>query len=107
MPHRSFLPPEGSPKVSWVQPLTGWQREVLDWTDDMQAPRSKTAVAAPNGSGKSERIIACAALRFISVAPRGRVVITSKHGRQVDNQIWPALLKRRAGSPTTPGTTER
>ena len=61
----------------------------------MVATREKIAVAAPNGSGKSERIIACAALRWISIAPKGRVVITSKDGRQIDNQVWPALLKRR------------
>ena len=61
----------------------------------MVATREKIAIAAPNGSGKSERIIACAALRWISVAPKEKVVITSKDGCQIDNHIWPALMKRR------------
>ena len=56
--------------------------------------RTKITVAAPNGSGKSERIIPCAALRWISCSLKGRVVITSRDGKQIDNQVMPGLEKQ-------------
>ena len=74
--------------------LYPWQAEVLSWTQDMHG-RTKITVAAPNGSGKSERIIPCASLRWISCSNKGRVVITSKDGKQIDNQVMPGLDKNR------------
>jgi hypothetical protein len=67
-----------------------WQKEILNWFADANG-RTKGSVAAPNGSGKSERVIAALALWWACIAPRSTVVITSKDSRQLDQQIWPAL----------------
>ncbi len=68
---------------------------MLSWTQDTRG-RIKITVAAANGSGKSERIIPCAALRWLSVSEKGRVVITSADGKQIDNQVMPGLEKQQA-----------
>jgi len=67
-----------------------WQKEVLNWYANT-GERIKGSVAAPNGSGKSERVIAALALWWVCMAPRATVVITSKDSRQLDQQIWPAI----------------
>jgi hypothetical protein len=74
--------------------LYPWQERILAQTHDVFG-RTKITVAAPNGSGKSERVIPCAALRWISITPKGRVVITSKDGKQINNQVMPGLQKHR------------
>lgn len=75
--------------------LYPWQKEILMWFADQEA-RRKGTVAAPNGSGKSERVIACLALWWVCMSPRATVVITSKDGRQLDEQIWPAIEQHKA-----------
>lgn len=55
--------------------------------------RTKITVAAANGSGKSERITPAAALRWISCSLKGKVVITSADGKQIDNQVMPGIEK--------------
>ncbi len=70
--------------------LYDWQAESLSWFADMEG-RTKASMAAPNGSGKSERVIACLALWWACMAPKATVVITSKDSRQLDEQIWPAI----------------
>lgn len=72
-----------------------WQKEILGWFGDMDA-RTKASVAAPNGSGKSERVVACLALWWLCMAPKATVVITSKDSRQLDEQIWPAIEQHKA-----------
>lgn len=72
-----------------------WQSQILSWFSDIYA-RTKASVAAPNGSGKSERVIACLALWWVCMAPRSTVVITSKDSRQLDQQIWPAIEQHKA-----------
>jgi len=67
-----------------------WQREILSWFSDMFG-RVKASVAAPNGSGKSERVVACLALWWMCMGAKATVVITSKDSRQLDEQIWPAI----------------
>lgn len=67
-----------------------WQKEILGWFWDMHA-RVKASVAAPNGSGKSERVVACLALWWLCMCKAATVVITSKDSRQLDEQIWPAI----------------
>ncbi len=54
----------------------------------------------PNGAGKSSAIVAGLALWWLAVHPRGRVVITSKDARQLDNQVWAALSIHRGKFPT-------
>ena len=60
-----------------------------------QHGRVKVSVAAPNGSGKSSVIIPAIALYWLATKPAGRVIITSKDSRQLDEQVWPALEKHR------------
>ena len=64
-----------------------------------QVLRKKITVSTPNGAGKSERIVAAAALYWVTVHKRGRVVITTKDGRQLAEQIYPALTRHRAKFP--------
>ena len=94
----------------------GFAELVLDlplypWQDDALRPlhvlvdgggktrRVKVSVAAPNGSGKSQRIVAAAALYWVSVHKRGRVVITTADGKQLNEQIYPSLTAHRARFP--------
>lgn len=88
-----------------TQPI-GFITEILglalyDWQDRALAPleitgrRQKIAVRTPNGSGKSERIVAGAALYWVGIHPKGTVVITTKDGRQLDEQIWPAINRHK------------
>ncbi len=72
--------------------LYDWQREILAWYR-RPGQRTKGTVAAPNGSGKDDRIIATLALWWITAHVRGRVVITSKDGRQLDEQTQPAIAR--------------
>lgn len=74
--------------------LYSWQKEILLWFADVYA-RNKASVAAPNGSGKSERVVACLALWWMCIQPKATVVITSKDARQLDEQIWPAIEKHK------------
>ena len=62
--------------------------------------RKKFAVRAPNGVGKSSKIITLSALRWLQRFPRGRVVITSFDSRQVSDQLWPALQLQISKFPT-------
>ena len=77
-------------------PLYPWQLEALVAIDKgSQTDRMKVAVVAPNGSGKSARIVTVAALRWLNRYPRGRVVITSADAKQIDSQLVPALHSHR------------
>lgn len=72
--------------------LYEWQKEILVVIEEA-APfvRKKLAVRAPNGVGKTQRIIALSALRWMQRFPKGRVVITSFDARQIADQLWPAI----------------
>jgi len=72
--------------------LYGWQDEVVTKFEDT-TKRTKASVVAPNGSGKDDRIIAGISLWWTSVHKRGKVVITSKDSRQLDEQTYPAISK--------------
>ena len=76
-----------------------WQREVLSWHADIWG-RGKGACVAPNGAGKSANIIGPLALFWLCMAPRATIVITSADSRQIDHQIWPAIIKHRERFPT-------
>lgn len=78
--------------------LYPWQDEVITWFEDPRG-RVKGTCAAPNGSGKSERIIATLALWVAFAHLRGTTVITTADGKQLDNQIWPAIMKHRSKFP--------
>ncbi len=75
-------------------PVYDWQGKILFAIEKGAAlNRFKVAVVAPNGSGKSERLVAIAALRWLYRFPKGKVIVTSADSRQLDLQVMPALRK--------------
>jgi hypothetical protein len=75
-------------------PVYDWQGKILFAIEKGAGlDRFKVAVVAPNGSGKSERLVAIAALRWLYRFPKGKVIITSADSRQLDLQVMPALRK--------------
>ncbi len=71
-----------------------WQaRIVLEIDDTAEGKRIKFAVRAPNGVGKTQRIICLAAARWMQRFPKGRVIVTSFDARQIDDQFWPAFRR--------------
>jgi hypothetical protein len=77
-------------------PLYGWQKEILVTIEQAATMmRRKLAVRAPNGVGKTQRIIALSAIRWLQRFPKGKVVITSYDARQVADQLWPAVLAQK------------
>jgi hypothetical protein len=76
--------------------LYDWQAEILFAIEKASSRnRVKLAVVAPNAAGKSTRIVAIAALRWLYKNPKGRVVITTADSKQLDAQIMPALQSHR------------
>ena len=74
-----------------------WQAQILFTIEEGSLHnRVKMAVVAPNAAGKSTRIVAIAALRWLYKNPKGRVVITTADSKQLDAQIMPALQSHRS-----------
>ena len=71
-------------------PLYDWQAKAVMSLEDMSG-RVKTCVVSPNGAGKSERVVAPSALYVAMAYPQGRVAITTKDNRQLNEQIVPAI----------------
>jgi hypothetical protein len=71
-----------------------WQGQALQPLENTIG-RTKIAVVTPNGAGKSSGVVAVAALWWVTAHERGKVVITTKDGRQLSEQIYPALTKHR------------
>jgi hypothetical protein len=76
--------------------LYPWQADVLNELELTPRQRVKVTLATPNGAGKSERIVATACLWWLSIYPKGKVVITTKSGMQLDTQIAPAIESHRS-----------
>jgi hypothetical protein len=74
--------------------LHDWQKDIVNEFDNLHA-RSKVACSTPNGAGKSSKVIATIILRTICTKPQARVIVTSADSRQLDAQIWPALVRHR------------
>ncbi len=72
-----------------------WQEIALSWFESAAGHRVKGSICTPNGAGKDSVVIAALALWWISIHRRGRVVITSKDARQIDEQTMPALIRHR------------
>lgn len=86
--------------IYWAEKKLGltlypWQDEVLTWFERAPIERVKGTLATPNGAGKDDRVIASLALWWVAMHDRGRVIITSKDSRQLDEQTYPALAKHR------------
>lgn len=75
--------------------LYPWQDEVLTW---YEKPKQRTlgALVTPNGAGKSSGVVAALGIWWASSHGRGRVVITTKDSKQLDQQLLPALERHRA-----------
>jgi hypothetical protein len=76
--------------------LYPWQDRAVTWFEHAAGKRVKASLCTPNGAGKDSVVIATLALWWISVHRRGRVVITSRDARQIDEQTMPALRRYRA-----------
>ena len=80
--------------------LYDWQARVLEVIDyGSTKERLKVALVAPNGSGKTERIVALSTLNWINRYPRGRVIVTTADSKQLDSQLVPALCSHRGKFP--------
>lgn len=80
--------------------LYDWQQlccEVIDYGSRLE--RIKVALVAPNGSGKTQRIVGVSTLRWLNRYPKGRVIITSADSKQLDSQLMPALTEHKAKFP--------
>jgi len=72
--------------------LYDWQAQAADVIDAGSArTRIKVALVAPNGSGKTERIVALSTLNWLARYPAGRVIVTTADAKQLDSQLMPAL----------------
>jgi len=73
-------------------PLYEWQAQAADVIDyGSTKTRVKIALVAPNGSGKTERIVALSVLNWLNRYPAGRVIVTTADAKQLDSQLMPAL----------------
>ena len=87
-------------EVGLRTPLYDWQAKILGAIDKFSLnDRIKIAVSAPNGAGKSERVVGVAILRWLNRFPRGRVILTSADAKQIDFQIMPAVKKHASRFP--------
>jgi hypothetical protein len=75
--------------------LYRWQDRAISWFENAVGKRVKGSLCTPNGAGKDSIVIASLALWWISLHKRGRVVITSKDSRQIDEQTYPAIERHR------------
>ena len=81
-------------------PLYDWQLEIDEAIDlGSSHERIKIALVAPNGSGKTERVVAVSTLRWLNRFPRGRVIVTSADSKQLDSQLMPAVSRYAAKFP--------
>ncbi len=85
--------------IGFVEGILGlslypWQDRALtplELATGPRARRTKISLVTPNGAGKSERVVAGAALWWAAAHARGKVVITSKDSKQLTQQIVPAI----------------
>lgn len=77
-------------------PLYKWQAAALfplQYATGPNAQLINIAVAGPNGIGKDDRLIPCAAYWWLAMHKRGKVVITSKSDTQLTDQTIVSLDK--------------
>ena len=69
-----------------------WQNDAQKRVvDDLDSHGAKVAARTANGAGKTTMLVPTAALWFMAIHPRSKVVITSGVDRQVREQLFPAL----------------
>lgn len=79
--------------------LYDWQEDAVTAFDEANVQLVQVSLATPNGSGKSAVVIPTLALGWLALYPRGRVVLTTADGKQLDGQVMPALESHRAKFP--------
>lgn len=79
--------------------LYDWQIDAISPFDDASLELILVSLATPNGSGKSAIVIPTLVLGWLAVYPRGRVVLTTADGKQLDGQVMPAIESFRARFP--------
>lgn len=89
--------------VFWINedlgvPLYWWQDTVVSWFEDSRGP-VRGSLCTPNGAGKSSNIVGPLALWWLGLHEKGRVVITTKDGKQLVNQVWEAIERHRSKFP--------
>lgn len=75
--------------------LYWWQDVALTWYEDCIGKRVQGSLCTPNGAGKDSIVIASLALWFVFIHKRGRVIITTRDGKQIDEQTQPAIHRHR------------
>lgn len=68
-----------------------WQIDALEAIGLQEFGGPPVAIAAANGSGKTNDVIAPAISWFLRKFPNGWVIITSGSWNQLKNQLWPSL----------------
>ena len=79
--------------------LYGWQEDAIEPFDEASERMVMVSLATPNGSGKSAVIIATLVLGWLYSYPKGRVVLTTADGKQLDGQVMPAIENHRSRFP--------
>jgi len=74
-------------------PLYDWQARTVEPLDDAGwgRPIVQISLLAPNEAGKSSRVVAGSALFWVSMFEKGKVAITTKDQKQLNEQIIPAI----------------
>ncbi len=79
--------------------LYPWQTAAIEPFDRMSAEMVQVSLATPNGSGKSAVVITTLVLGHLALHPKGRVVLTTADGKQLDGQVMPAVNSHRSKFP--------
>lgn len=91
-------PPILTTPIGFIQEILGlemypWQRKAVAHLElaGWGKPIVQISVLAPNEAGKSSRIVAGSALYWATVHEKGKVAITTKDQKQLNEQIIPAI----------------
>lgn len=79
--------------------LHWWQACCLAWYDKASKQLIQGSLATPNGSGKSSVVIPALVLGWLTLYPKGRVVLLSADAKQLDGQLMPAINSHRGKFP--------
>lgn len=79
--------------------LYPWQEDAIEPFDEASEKLVQVTLATPNGSGKSAVVIATLVLGWLALYPKGKVVLTTADGKQLDGQVMPALESHRPKFP--------
>lgn len=71
--------------------LYDWQEAVVEPFDQANQKLIQVSLCSPNGAGKSSVIIPVLVLGWLFFYPKGRVILTTADGKQLENQVMPAI----------------